>query len=501
MQKILVLVCIILMHLGARVYAGWAEQTLKDLTLQEKIGQLFVIPASPSYEMGALLEVLKNYHVGAILIKQAHPLQQISFLNQLQSHAILPLLCAGDAEWGLGMRMEDTLSFPKNLTLGAIQDDTLIYELGKTIGKQCKLVGIHLNFAPVVDVNINPNNPIIGMRSFGDNPANVGNRGALMVQGMQDAGILACAKHFPGHGDVHIDSHRALPIIYHSLKHLERVELMPFFTAIAVGVNAIMSAHILFPNLDPIYPASLSHKIMTTILKKRLKFTGLLISDALNMQALSNKYSIEEIVTQAFIAGHDLLTFGAHRYDDLENILQKTLPIAFSAIERGVITGYLSEKELDAHVLKVLSAKEKLGLHKNRFLPLPHNLMEQLHSIEGIELQRILYRKAITVVHPMLIPTPSPGYMRLWENQPLPKAETIVVAINHANQIPRLQNICANHPKVIVALFASPYLLKDIPNVTTVIGYELCEASEQAVWDVITGKEKGGGKLPITPPK
>lgn len=226
------------------------------------------MPAAPCDEEEALFETITTYHVGSILIKQAHPLQQIPFLNKLQNHAKLPLLCAGDAEWGLGMCMEDTLSFPKNLTLGAIQDDTLLYELGKMIGQQCKLVGIHINFAPVVDVNNNPNNPIIGMRSFGDNPNKTSSKGTLMIRGMQDAGIIACVKHFPGHGDVHIDSHQALPTIPHSLSHLQKVELVPFSHAITTGVEAVMSGHLLLSALDPMHPASLSYLNYDKALKR-----------------------------------------------------------------------------------------------------------------------------------------------------------------------------------------------------------------------------------------
>ena len=322
-----------------------------------------------------------------------------------------------------------------------------------------------------------------------------------MVRGMQDAGILACAKHFPGHGDVQIDSHKALPIIYHPLHHLEAIELVPFSGAIEAGVAAVMSGHLLLPALDPIHPASLSYPIMHQLLKEQLKFKGLRISDALNMKALVDNYSIQEIITQSLVAGHDLLTFGAHLYGDVQNILQEIIPIAYAAIEQGVIEGNISEEEIDAHVLKVLSIKERLGLDQNRFLPLPHDLLEQLNSQEGVDLQNNLYRKAVTLLHNRLIPVKSPGYVKLWEDRSLPQTETVVVAINHVDQIPYLQDICTKHSKVIVALFTSPYLLKDIPKVTTVVGYEWCAASEQAVWDVITGKEEGRGELPITLPQ
>lgn len=360
------------------LYGGWAEKTLSELTFQEKIGQLIVVPACPRYESETLRGILKKYHIGAILVKQGHPLKQIPFLNSLQEESKYPLLCTGDAEWGLAMRMEETLSFPKNGILG--KNPEMIEEVGMWIGKQCRQVGIHLNFAPVVDVNNNPDNPIIGIRSFGDDPKDVAKCSVSMIRGMEKGGVLTCAKHFPGHGDTDVDSHKGLPRIPHSLDHLEEVEFVPFKASIAAGVDAIMTGHLMLPALDTENPATLSPNIVTGLLQYAWGFQGLVVTDALNMKALSADYSPGEIAVKALLAGHDLLLYGAHRYDDVKMILTELIPQVIAALEE------IPEEILDPHVLKVLKTKERLGLHLNRMTALPDNLMEELHDPDAVSL-------------------------------------------------------------------------------------------------------------------
>jgi len=493
-RHILILIGSFFLCIGGELRGEWAEKILNEMTFQEKIGQLLIVPACPQFDPEALLEVMETYHIGTVLIKQGHPLVQVPFLNTLQNRSKWPLLCVADAEWGLGMRMEETLSFPKNLTLGAIQNEALLFELGKMLGEQCKLVGIHLNFAPVVDVNNHPHHPIIGMRSFGDDEDAVSRKGALVIRGMQEAGILACAKHFPGHGGVEIDSHHGLPTLSSS-----RIALKPFKEALTAGVRSLMSGHLLVPKLDGENPASLSYPMMTTLLKEEWGFEGLCITDALNMKALSENYGAEEIAEKALLAGHDLLLYGAHLYNDVEAILKRLIPVAFRAIETAVKEGRISEKLIDEHVYKILLVKEGLGLHQNRYTPLPEDLMERLHSEAACHLRDTLFQEAVTVVNGTLLPAQETGYVKLWEEKSIPSHETLVVALNHSDQIPRLQEICREHPRVIVALFASPYLVRELPPVTTVVGYEWCEAAEKAVWDVIEGKAKGKGELPIAP--
>ena len=485
-MKLSILLFTIFACLVGELRAEWAENILETLTIQEKIGQLFVVPASPRYEPEALFEAIERYHIGSILIKQAHPLEQIPFMNGLQARTRLPLLCLGDAEWGLGMRMEETLSFPRNYALGSIQDDRLLYEFGKMVGEQCKLVGIHLNLAPVVDVNP-PRNPVIGMRAFGEEPGRVGRSAALVIRGMQDAGILACAKHFPGHGDAKVDSHYALPTIPHSLDRLEEVEFAPFRRALAERVAAVMSGHLYLPALDDQNPASLSHPIITGLLKEKWGFQGLVITDALNMKALSRDRTTEEIALGALLAGHDLLLYGAHLYRDIEEILVELIPAAFSAIERGVSEGRISMECIDAHVLKILSLKERLGLHQKRELPLPQDLMEQLHSEAALALQEALFRASLQVINGPLPTLHCAEYVRLWEDRPIPAEGALIVGVNHLDQLPLLREIYLTHPQLIVALFLPPYLVEEFPDLPIVVGYGVSEASERAVL------KKGGG--------
>ena len=295
---------------------SWAEKTLHDLTLDQKIGQLFMLPACPlrgedHWSDWALL--FDRFQIGNAIVKHSDPLTQVNFLNDLQSASEIPMMIAADAEWGLAMRMKDTMAFPMSRTLGGVKDLNLLFQLGAELGRQAKRVGIHLNLAPVADVNTNPENPIIGMRSFGEDPEQVAKCVSALVRGMQSAGIGACAKHFPGHGDTVDDSHRTLPLIPHSLERLQEVEFVPFRRAIRDGVLAIMTAHLLVPAIDPDRPATLSSPCLTGILRRELGFEGLIISDALNMKALTETLAEtpEEIATRAFQAGCDLLLYGA----------------------------------------------------------------------------------------------------------------------------------------------------------------------------------------------
>lgn len=377
---------ILLVCIASTLYGEWAEKIIETLTVQEKIGQLFIIPAGPCYDQEMFEKVIDQYHVGSILIKKGHPLDQIPFLNALQKRSKYPLLCTGDAEWGLGMRMEETLSFPRNEVMGKVKKLFLLYQAGKEIGEQCRLVGIHLNFAPVVDVNNNPDNIVIGSRSFGSDPNLVSSCAFMMTRGMTRGKVLTCIKHFPGHGDTDIDSHKGLPEIPHSRDHLEEVEFVPFKNCIKSGVDAVMTGHLMMPELDENFPASMSKPIVTDLLQKEWGFKGLVITDALNMKALTENYSVEEIAVKALLAGHDLLLYGAHRYEDVEMLLKEMVPKAYMGIAKAVETGEIPEELLDTHVLKILQAKERLGLHEERLTPLPENLMERLHSESAIQL-------------------------------------------------------------------------------------------------------------------
>ena len=316
-------------------YEGsWAEETLKHMSVEEKIGQLFIVPACPlrnDNHYNDLLLVIEKYHVGGLIVKASDVAAQVSFLNTLQNISKNPLLVCMDGENGIGMRVTDGISFPLNLTLGAVEDDNLLFELGKVIGTHCKNVGGHINLAPVVDVNNNPLNPRIHMRSFGDDPIEVAKKASLIAKGMRSSNILCCAKHFPGHGDTEIDSHEDLPVIKHSFERLKEIEFVPFEKMALDGIDCIMTAHIKVVNLDDKYPATLSFKILD-YLKNKMNFKGLIITDALNMKALRDNFSIEDIAYYSYMAGNDLLLYGDHIAPNIDEILQEEIPRAFNKL-------------------------------------------------------------------------------------------------------------------------------------------------------------------------
>lgn len=377
---------------------NWSEKIISELTLDEKIGQLFIVPACPmrgNDHKEDWFNLLERFHIGGAIVKQSDPIAQVKCLNSLQQKSKIPLMVVADAEWGLAMRMRETMAFPRNRTLGAIDDLELIFKTGIEIGRQAKRVGIHMNLAPVADVNSNSANPIIGMRSFGEEPLHVAKCVEAMISGIQTAGILACAKHFPGHGDTSIDSHRALPVILHSRERLDKVEFLPFISAIEAGAAAMMSAHLLVPCIDPDQPATLSSACLTGVLKTDLGFQGLIISDALNMRALTQ--TPEEIAVQAFQAGCECLLYGDHLAPNIDKIIRDDIPRAWIALKKGFLDGTLSQDKLNAAVLKILATKERLELHVSTQVQ-EEGLSEDLHSPEAIQLKKQLFREAICLL-------------------------------------------------------------------------------------------------------
>jgi len=337
-------------------------------------------------------DLMDRFHIGNAIVKQANPLSQVRFLNDLQRNAKIPLLVAADAEWGLAMRMQDTIAFPLSRTLGAIGDLDLLYQTGAEIGRQARRVGIHLNLAPVADINTNRANPIIGMRSFGEDPDRVASSVAALLKGMQSSGIYATAKHFPGHGDTSEDSHRMLPVVPHALERIEEIELAPFRRAIAEGVGAIMTGHLLVPAIDPELPATLSSACVTGLLRREMGFQGLVVTDALNMKALDS-WSVEEIAVAAVAAGCDLLLYGDHIAPRIDAILRDAVPRAWRALKQGFEEGSLSVERLDESVQRILQAKEALQIH----LVDEEGLYDALHSEEALRLKKKLFREAISI--------------------------------------------------------------------------------------------------------
>ena len=292
----------------------WADSIMMTLSEEERIAQLFMVAAYSNKGKGhkqEITDLVENYKIGGLMFLQGGPVRQAQLTNFYQSKSKTPLMIALDAEWGVSMRLDSSLRFPWQMTLGAIEDTNLIYKMGVEIARQCRLLGIHINFAPVVDVNSNPKNPIINNRSFGEDPEKVGRMGVAYMKGMQDNNILACAKHFPGHGDTDSDSHKTLPTVNKLKYQLTDVELLPYRMLINGGLGSVMVAHLHIPSLDDTknLAVSLSPKVVNGLLKKDMKFTGLAITDALNMKGVSKFYSPAEVDVKALLAGNDVLLF------------------------------------------------------------------------------------------------------------------------------------------------------------------------------------------------
>lgn len=329
---------------------NWVDSVMETLSLEDKVAQMFMVPVYP--ERGEankkkIGQLIKKYRVGGIIVFQGKPDQVYELTNYYQSISEIPLLVSIDAEWGLSMRLENTIGYPKQMTLGAIQDEQLLIRMGRDLGSQLRSLGINMNFAPVVDVNINPYNPVINIRSFGEDPVNVAKKGYFYMKGMQENGILTVAKHFPGHGDTHLDSHHSLPVIKHSRERLDSIELLPFKLLINQGVDGIMTAHLNVLSLDSVInlPSTLSPLIADSLLQKELDFQGLVMTDAMNMRGVSNYFEPVDANIKAVEAGNDILLMPAEVEKSIRQIVRK--------VKRGEI----SDSLIDARCRKILKAK------------------------------------------------------------------------------------------------------------------------------------------------
>lgn len=293
----------------------WSDSVFNSLSNRQRIAQLMVVRTSslkdgqPIFFDAQVDSLVKLYNIGAVCLFQGTPLQQAALLNRIQGMAQTPIMVTVDAEWGLGMRFAGVQSFPYQLTMGAAPDAELVYKVGNAIAQQCKRIGVHVNYAPVVDINNNPNNPVIGIRSFGEDKYKVALFGSRIMQGMQDNGVMACAKHFPGHGDVDVDSHLDLPVINKSMAQLDSLELYPFREVFSKGIGSVMVAHLSIPAIDSVKnrPTSLSYSNITLLMREKLGYNGLTFTDALEMQGVAKYYPQGEAAVQSIIAGNDML--------------------------------------------------------------------------------------------------------------------------------------------------------------------------------------------------
>lgn len=520
---------------------NWIDEHMSQMSLKEKIGQLFMVAAYSNKgkrHIDKLMQEVENYNLGGIIFFQGSPYKQAKYTNQLQSVANIPLLIAQDAEWGLSMRLDSIMQLPKQLELGAVRNNELIYEYGQIVARQCKRMGVHINLAPVVDVNNNIENPVINDRSFGEDIYNVANKSLAYMNGMQDEGIIACAKHFPGHGDTDSDSHKTLPSITHSRERLDSIELYPFKKLIENGVGSIMSAHLYVPNLDSgQYASSLSRKINHDLLRNELGFKGLTITDALNMKGVTKYFRSGELELRALLADNDILLFS-------ENI-----PKAIRTIQNAVDKNIISEQTIDEKVRLILQVKLWAGLDQYKPIELK-NITQEINDKTIALYKRTLAEYSITLAKndDHFIPIKSlknhdfasiaigtgirTAFQKELENyitldhyfikenahpdtyvyllDKLKTKDVVFVSIHNLGRYKSNDfNLSLNtlgflkklqsHTQVVLVLFGSPYSLKYFHDAThAIIGYNNDNYNQAVAAQAIFGANKFLGKLPVT---
>ncbi len=368
----------------------WVDSIYNSMSLDEKIGQLFMVAAysnKDTIHTNSIEKLIKNNKIGGLIFFQGGPYRQAKLTNKYQSLSKIPLFIGIDAEWGLSMRLDSTYRYPWNMTLGAIRDLKLIEKVGVNMAQESKRMGVQFNFAPVLDINTNPKNPIIGFRSFGENKVNVTEHAIALMNGVQSQGVFSTGKHFPGHGDTATDSHSTLPLVSASREHLDKVELYPYKRMFDEGLVSVMVAHLNVPSLESKEnsPSSLSYNVVTNLLKTELGFDGLIFTDALNMKGASSFKKPGDIDLEAFLAGNDILLFA-------ENV-----PLASEKICMAYQEGQISEERLSQSVKKILKYKFKSGLNKYKPIDL-RGLSSELNEKSKDDLQYKLYENAITLL-------------------------------------------------------------------------------------------------------
>lgn len=517
----------------------WVDSIYDNMTLQEKVGQLFMVDVfsnKSGKEIDKVRELIKEYHIGGIIFSKGGPQRQAKLNNEFQELSNIPLLVGMDAEWGLAMRLDSTFALPWNMTLGAVQSLDLIEEAGASISRNSKRLGVHINFAPVVDINTNPLNPIIGNRSFGEEKINVTLKSVSFMRGMHKEGILSSAKHFPGHGDTKRDSHKTLPTISFSKSRLDSVELYPFEQLINEGVSSIMVAHLNVPSLEAQenFPSSLSKTIVNDLLKKELKFNGLIFTDALNMKGASNYKNPGEIDLAAFMAGNDIL------------LISEDVPKAADKIMEAYNDGSISEVRMAHSVRKILFAKYKAGL--NNYKPVDTtNLVSELNTVNDLALYDDLIENAITLIKNDLGILPikdldgkkiayvnfgdedgTPFYNQLskyaqvdWVKanmldellEKLKSYNQVIIGYHKSNASPWskysfsseeltwIHEIARNN-STILDVFTRPYALMDLNSSSNIEGivmsYQNSEAAQKKSAQIIFGALGAKGRLPVS---
>lgn len=516
--------------------AIWVDSIYSNMSLHEKVGQLFMVAAYSNRDnahVDSVQKLIAEQHIGGLIFFQGGPVRQANLTNQYQAISKTPLFIGIDGEWGLNMRLDSTSRYPYNMTLGAIKDNEIVEQIGRQIGKDCNRMGIHINFAPVVDINTNSKNPVIGVRSFGEDKINVTEKAVAFTQGMQSTGVLGSAKHFPGHGDTDTDSHKTLPTVSFSKERIDSIELYPYKTLIEKGVAGIMVAHLNVPSLESEkgLPSSLSYSIVTELLKEKLGYKGLIFTDALNMKGAANYGQPGDIDLAAFKAGNDVLLF------------TEDAPKAISKIMESYNKNEITEERLAYSVKKILEAKFDAGLNDYRAIETT-NLIDHLNQEVNESLYKEAIKGAITLVKNVdeLLPLNNDSigrtaFLRLGNSsanvflealkqkgnitdisnlskekalKESQKYDQIIIGYHRGNS--RITNAISNRDKeiiealaknnkVILTVFASQYSLKatNLENVESiVISYENSEVANKVSADIIFGEEGAKGTLPAS---
>jgi len=509
----------------------WVDKTYKSLTQDEKLGQLFITALYTNKDQNHInfvRQLVNKEKIGGIILMQDNAAQEIDLVNEFQASSGVPLLIGMDAEWGLYQRIATAHKFPWAITLGAIQDDKLVYEMASKIANDAKRMGVNWDFAPVVDVNTNPSNPIIGNRSFGSDVQNVIRKGLAYTNGLQDNGVLAAIKHFPGHGDTDKDSHLDLPVVKHNIDRLNNTELAPFKALMDKNVGGVMVAHLYVPALESKsgVPASVSYSIITDLLKKKYGYKGLIITDALNMGAVASRYKAGELDKKAFAAGNDIMLFSQGVSDGKK------------LIQQAIDNGEIPQSRIEESVKKILLTKYYLGLPNFKKIS-TNNINNDLNNEGHALLSEKLYANALTLLKndqkllPLqknetvyYVPLEEASYKtfaselgnninlivkKANEIGSIPSGAKVIVGFHKDNSTAykpykisaaskAVLNKLSGNTKVILDVFGSPYALMDvdIQNIPAVlVSYENNEYSQKAAAKAFTGQTKINGRLPV----
>jgi beta-glucosidase-like glycosyl hydrolase len=515
----------------------WVDSIYNQMTFEEKIGQLFMVAAysnKDSVHVNSIDKLIKENKIGGLIFFQGGPVRQANLTNRFQAKSKVPLFIGIDAEWGLSMRLDSTYKYPWNTTLGAIRDLKLIEEVGKNMAQEAKRIGAQFNFAPVIDINTNPKNPIIGNRSFGEDKMNVTDHAIALMKGIQSQGVFCTGKHFPGHGDTALDSHYALPLVSFSKDRIEKVELYPYKRMFDEGLVSVMVAHLNIPSLEPRenYPTSVSYNVVTDLLQNELGFEGLIFTDALNMKAASKFLKPGDIDLEAFLAGNDILLFA-------ENV-----PLAVQKITEAYQNGLITDDRIAKSVKKILHYKFKAGL--NKFKPIDtKNIVNDLNTTYKDALQYQLYEHATTVLKnknnilPIKNLDQKIAYVKLGDDTnsafvttlkkyteitevsdsnldslevKLKNFNTVIIGYHKSDrawkkhdfsetELAWIQDI-AKKNNVILDAFAKPYSLSAIPNFEdfegVIMSYQNSDFSQIVGAELLFGAIESQGKLPVS---